>query len=344
MDLLMQKIQPEKLLLWGPAALIFLVSLAVLMLVRRLLLRMLRRSAANGGSLQQIAAETLRLPSVLWCAAGALAASLNYAELTRRQVHLTEVWIVIFLLVSLTLVASSLAVRLVMQYGERQGMPFAVAGLSRTLTRVFVFSIGAMTVLHYLGISVTPLLTALGVGGLAVALALQDTLANFFAGVHLLIEEPISVGHFIRLTEEEQGTVTDIGWRTTRVLTPRNNIIIVPNTKITSAVLTNFSLPDPRTVADIPILVSPQADVNLVRELALRAAIEHEQVLKDPGPLVLLDPGIMPTHVQLKLVFWIPERLAMGLIRSEVYFTLMEKLRRENVPLPAPDWALRPRA
>jgi hypothetical protein len=52
----------------------------------------------------------------------------------------------------------------------------------------------------------------------------------------------------------------------------------------------------------------------------------------------------MPTHVQLKLVFWIPERLAMGLIRSEVYFTLMEKLRRENVPLPVPDWALRPRA
>ena len=77
---------------------------------------------------------------------------------------------------------------------------------------------------------------ALGVGGLA--LDVQDTLANFFAGMHILLEEPISVGHAIRLSETDEGVVTDIGWRTTRLRTGRNNIIVIPHTKIASILLT----------------------------------------------------------------------------------------------------------
>jgi len=343
MDRVFPKIQPEILIGWARAAVILLIALAVLLLLRRIVLGMLQRSANSQGSVQYVATEMLRIPSFLWCLAASLAVALRFAELTEHQVHLASVWIVIFVIVSLTLVVASTTVRLITQYGERQKMPFAVAGLSRTLTRIFVFSIGLMTLLHYLGISITPMLTALGVGGIAVALALQDTLANFFAGIHILIETPITVGDFIRLSEEEQGTVIDIGWRTTRVLTPKNNMVVVPNSKITSAILTNMSLPDLRTVAELPILVSPEADLSLVRRLALEAADEHSGALKDPPPAVLLDPGIQPTHVQLKLLFWIPERIQMGLTRSEIYFALMDKFRRHNVPLPVPDWALRPK-
>jgi small-conductance mechanosensitive channel len=343
MDRVFPKFQPQILIGWAHAAVILLIALVVLLLLRRIVFALLRRSASTPASFQHIAIEMLRIPSFLWCLAASLAVALQFAELTKQQVHLASVWIVIFVIVSLTLVIASTTVRLITQYGERQTMPFAVAGLSRTLTRVFVFSIGLMTLLHYLGISITPMLTALGVGGIAVALALQDTLANFFAGIHILIETPISVGDFIRLSEEEQGTVIDIGWRTTRLLTPRNNMVVVPNSKITSAILTNLSLPDLRTVAELPILVSLEADVNLVRKLTLEAADEQSGALKDPPPVVLLDPGIQPTHVQLKLVFWIPERAQMGLIRSEIYFILMDKLRRHNVPLPVPDWALRPK-
>src|SRR4030095_2322700 len=101
---------------------------------------------------------------------------------------------------------------------------FAVAGLSRTLIYIFVFSIGLLVLLSEFDVKITPILTALGVGGLAVALALQDTLANLFAGIHILVEEPISLGATIRLASGEEGVVTDIGWRTTRVRNGSNNV------------------------------------------------------------------------------------------------------------------------
>ena len=116
-------------------------------------------------------------------------------------------------------------------------MPLAMAGLTRTLTRFAVLATGLLVLLAYLNISITPMLTALGIGGLAVALALQDTLANFFAGLHILVERPIFVGDYIRLESGQEGVVTDIGWRTTRIRTLSANMVVVPNTKITSGTL-----------------------------------------------------------------------------------------------------------
>ena len=86
---------------------------------------------------------------------------------------------------------------------------------------------------------------------IAVALALQDTLANLLAGIHILVERPIVVGDSIKLESGHEGVVTDIGWRTTRVRTGSNDMVVVPNTKITSGILVNYSLPDRRTVAEV---------------------------------------------------------------------------------------------
>ena len=96
---------------------------------------------------------------------------LRYADLNARQVEKTDKWIGAFIIVSLTLVAASAVIRMMTEYGERQGMPFAMAGLSRTLIRVAVTAIGVTSLLANFDIAITPLLTALGVGGIAVALA-----------------------------------------------------------------------------------------------------------------------------------------------------------------------------
>src|SRR6185503_21069669 len=135
------------------------------------------------------------------------------------------------------------------------------SGLARTLIRVFIFTCGALVLLRIYNVNITPVLTALGVGGLAVALALQDTLANFFAGIHILIEEPIELGAFIRLSTGEEGIVTDIGWRTTRVRNGANNIVVIPNTKITSGILINYNLPDLRLTSEVAILAAFDADL-----------------------------------------------------------------------------------
>jgi len=226
-------------------------------------------------------------------------------------------------------------VRVIAIYGERNEMAFAVAGLSRTLTRVVILSLGALILLHHFSISITPLLTALGVGGLAVALALQDTLANFFPGVHILVEAPVGLGDFIRLSSGEEGVVTDIGWRTTRLRTNGNNMVVVPNQKITSGILTNFSVPDRRVVAEISVLAALDADAHQVAECAIEAAVETEGVLADPAPTVWFDPGITPTHMQFKLLIHVHSQSDKGPVQSSVRVKLLDKFRTHGIPLPS---------
>ncbi len=313
---------------------IFGIALLIAVVIRHIIFEIVRRRAPAHPNFASVALEATRLPSVLWSLAFALEVALRYAQLSDRQVDLATRLILAFLIISISLVVSSVMVRMLMVYGERNHMPFAVAGLSQTLTRVVVLSIGALILLRHFNISITPILTALGVGGLAVALALQDTLANFFAGVHILVENPISLGDYIKIGDSDEGIVSDIGWRTTRIRTGANNTIVVPNTKITSGILTNFSVPSSRTSAEVLILVAYDADVDLIAQLAMETAAQTTGVLEEPGPAVLFDPGILPTHMQLKLVVHVASQLEKGAVQSRLRVSLLKKFREHHVPLP----------
>jgi len=317
---------------WVEPATVFGIALFAALVVRYLVLRTLARRGAFSG----VFVATIRFPSFLWSLAAALAVALEYTKLPREDAARASLWIGAFVIISLTLVAASVAVRMLSQYGERQGMPFAAAGLSRALIRVLVFALGAAWLLAHFEMwkGITPLLTALGVGGIAVALALQDTLANFFAGIHILVERPIIVGDSIRLESGHEGVVTDIGWRTTRVRTGSNDMVVVPNTKITTGILVNYSLPDRRTMTEVQILASHKADAELVRRIALEEAARVEGVLADPAPLFLCDPGVLPTHLQCKLVVQMADRGALGRVQSELRMRLLARFRDEGVPLP----------
>jgi small-conductance mechanosensitive channel len=328
------KIDEKVLERWLPPLAIFGGVLAALLIVRYIVLRLLRRSATGPQSLAALVAHTISLPSIFWALAAAADLSLSYAELTARQTRLVDEWIGAFLIVSFTLVALSVAVRGVTHYGERQGMPFAAAGLSHTLIRVVVISVGLMTLLANFGKSITPLLTALGVGGLAVALALQDTLANFFAGIHILVERPIFVGDLIKLSEGQEGVVSDIGWRTTRVLNGSNAMVIVPNSKITAGTLINYSRPQRRDAETLAILVAHNADADLVGRIALEEAKRTPGVLAEPAPVFLCDPGVLATHLQFTLAFNVARREEAGGALSAIRLRLLARFREEGVPLP----------
>ena len=315
----------------------FLGALLVLLLARSVLLSLLRRQAETGHPYLRIFAETIRVPSVLWSLAGALTAGARYADLNAKQERTVDTWTVVFLITSVTLVVSSIIVRMFTQFGEKRGVQMASSGLARTLTQALVLTTGALILLNYMGISVTPILTVLGVGGLAVGLALQDTLSNLFAGVHILIEEPFKVGDFVRLTSGEEGTVADIGWRTTRLLMGTNNTVVIPNNKITTTALVNFSLPGKWLMTEIEIATAHAADPLLVERLALAVARECEGVLPTPEPVFLFDPGPLPTHLQFKLVVPIEDRMQQGLVRSRIRFALTRKFNEHDVPMPLGD-------
>jgi small-conductance mechanosensitive channel len=313
----------------------FVVALLVCLLARTIALNLLDRKITAQDSFPYVLLKAVRFPSLLWCIAAALAIALQNANVPTRFVVFVGKGISAFSIISVSMVVAAVLVNTIGVHGKRYNMSFAVAGLSRTLTNVVVFSVAALLLLDMVfEIAITPILTALGVGGLAVALALQDTLANFFAGMHILIEEPISVGDFIKLSSGEEGVVHDIGWRTTRIQSMGSNMTVIPNTKITSSTLTNYSLPDRRMGLNIPLMAAHEADHNRMAEIALDVASRTEGVLEDPPPVVMFDPGILPTHLQLKLLVHVATHLDRGPVASTIRRRVFESFRDEGVPLP----------
>ena len=314
----------------------FLVALLILLLARHAVMKWLRRHGQGQAAIGQIALDTLRLPSLLWAIAAAVHVGLALSIIPEKYAARASTAILAFLIASACLVLASVLVRALTMMGRRRGIALATAGLAQTLIRVFIFTCGAAAVLSLYNVNIRPLLAALGVGGLAVALALQDTLSNFFAGIHILVEEPIGLGSYIRLSSGEEGVVTDIGWRTTRVRNGGNNVVVIPNTKITSGILVNYNLPDTRVMGDVAVIVGYEADVDQVRRIALEEARGCSGVLAAPAPQVFFAPGVTPTHLQFTLVFAVAEFGQRGPAQSELRLRIYQRMRAEGVPLPEP--------
>jgi small-conductance mechanosensitive channel len=314
----------------------FAVALLILLIARSLLTKWLYANSRGEGAMGYIAIETLRFPSILWCVAAAVQFGLEISIIPPKYTGRASTAITAFLIMSFSMVLASASVRALAMHGKRKGVALAQSGLPRTLIRVLIFTCGAAAVLALYGVKITALLTALGIGGLAVALALQDTLANFFAGIHILIEEPIALGSFIQLSSGEEGVVTDIGWRTTRVRNGANNVIVIPNTKITSGILTNYNLPEVRLAAEVAVIAGYGADPDQVRLIALEETRRCGGVLASPEPQVLFNPGVTPTHLQFTVTFWAPDFSRKGPLQSEVRLRIYRRLRAEGVPVPQP--------
>ena len=311
--------------------------LGISLILRRWMLgRLARMARENPKSFAALLREDLPTPTLLWCLAIAIDALMTALSLSAKAERIGHTLVVSFLILSLTMVASSAVTRVLHRYGAQHSLPFAVAGLTRALTRTFVYSIGLLVLLEFLGIEVKPLLAALGVGGLAIALALQDTLANLFAGVHILVERPIAVGDMVRLSADEEGIVSDIGWRTTRLITGANNTVVIPNKTITSVNLLNYSLPLNEAGVFVPVMLGLDADVGLAEKVALEAAKATDGVLAEPAPMFSADPGMQPTHLQYRLSFRVPAQQYAGPVRTRVIQKMLEGFRKEGVPLPEP--------
>ena len=142
-----------------------------------------------------------------------------------------------------------------------------------TILKIIIYASGILIVLQEYGISVAPILTAMGVGGMAVALGLQETLANIFSGLQLIISKQMRVNDYIKLSTGDEGRVTDINWRFTTI-TPASDgsVVVIPNKTIAGSITTNFSQPRDDIVITIPIGVSYDSDLEQVERVTLEVA------------------------------------------------------------------------
>ena len=209
---------------------------------RAVVLRRLIRAAGESG-IGRAAAISWdgRLASLLWCVAVGLWGGLEAASLPPGLTARLETLVQALVIGTATIAAAALLASALARIGRRQGLTLVLTGLSQTVIRVCVVVVGALVLLGHVGIVITPLVTALGIGGIAVALALQDTLSNLFGGFHLLADQPIHVGDLIRLENGMEGVVEDIGWRSTRIRSLSKDLIVVPNAKLAQSILTTCS-------------------------------------------------------------------------------------------------------
>jgi len=203
-----------------------------------------------------------------------LSVEIVYPNTTIGSYNILQIFVMAFMVFFAFFIAEIVDVFLVwygisIQPKDRKISPKQVFPFVRTMVKIAVYLIFFIFVLQYAGFDTAALLTGLGVAGLAVALALQDTLANFFAGLHLLIDKPFREGDYIRLESGAEGHVDRIGWRTTKIILPDNNELIVPNSKLASAVIQNFANPDKTVVVFYDIGVSYDSDVEDVEKTIL---------------------------------------------------------------------------
>lgn len=207
------------------------------------------------------------------------------------------------------------------------------------ITRLIVYALGLLVILQSLGVSITPLLTALGVGGLGVALALQDTLSNLFAGIHIIASKQVRAGDFIRLDTGEKGSVSDINWRNTTINDLPNNNIIVPNAKLASSVITNYYQPEREMSVLVEVGVSYDSDLEKVEQITLDVASEVLNSLS--GGVSEFKPFIRyhtfgDSSINFTVILRVKEFADQYVIKHEFIKKLHERYRDEKIEIPFP--------
>ncbi|KUL50098.1 mechanosensitive ion channel family protein [Streptomyces sp. NRRL S-1521] len=309
-------------------------------LLLRALLRWLGERASrtrwNGDDIIVDALRTLVPCAAITAGLAAAAGALPLSSRTGRNVTMT---LTALLILAATLTAARIVTGLVRSVAKSRSGVAGSATIFVNITRVVVLAMGFLVVLQTLGISIAPLLTALGVGGLAVALALQDTLANLFAGVHILAAKTVQPGDYIQLSSGEEGYVVDINWRNTVVRDLSNNLVIIPNAKLASTNMTNFSRPEQQLSITVQVGVSYDSDLEQVERVTIEVV---DEVMKEITGAVPDHEAAIRFHtfgdsrISFTVILGVGEFSDQYRIKHEFIKRLHQRYRVEGIRVPAP--------
>lgn len=247
-------------------------------------------------------------------------------------------WKIVALFVA-TIFIARLAGRYVYHHTAGISGDFPATSLVQHVARILVYLIGILVIMQTAGISVTPVLTALGVGGLAVALALQDTLANLFAGIQIIASRKIRPGQFVRLESGEEGYISDITWRNTTIRTLPNMMVIIPNGKLASSIVTNAYLPAKEVSSRVEVGVHYDSDLEKVEQIAIETA---KVIAKEfPGGVTKPEPVVRfnqfgDSAINMAVVFRVKEYADQFLMQHLLIKALHRRFREEGIVIPYP--------
>ncbi|MFJ1864765.1 mechanosensitive ion channel family protein [Streptomyces sp. NPDC088097] len=324
---------------WVVAAVALGAGVLAALLLRAVLRRLEVHARRTRWTGDDVIVDALRTV-VPWGAvlAGAAAAATALPLSSRWEGIANRSLTAVFILVA-TLTAARIIAGLVQSVAASRTGVAASASIFVNITRIVVLTMGVLVALETMGVSIAPLLTALGVGGLAVALALQDTLANLFAGVHILASKTVQPGDYIRLSGGEEGYVVDINWRNTVVRNLSNNLVIIPNGRLARTNMTNFTHPEQRLSILVQVGVGYESDLEQVERVTLEVV---DSVMADISGGVPDHEAAVRFHtfgdsrINFTVILGVGEFSDQYRIKHEFIKRLHQRYRAESISIPAP--------
>jgi small-conductance mechanosensitive channel len=325
---------------WVIGPLAFIAWCVGLTIVVRLSYARIRRLASRTQTdIDDILLKALRAPIIL-------VILVTGGLILARILPLTEEWDrILSLAVKIAVIAAgvlfldALVKAFLWKYSAKAVFLRTSVGIIQSAVRGVIIVIALLVVLDTAGVSITPLVASLGVASLAVALALQSPLTNFFAGIQILADRPIEVGHFIRLDTGEEGYVTKIGWRSTTIRAIPNNLIVVPNSKLMDSNITNFHLPAKELSVLIEVGVHYNSDLEHVervaREVGEEVLRDVEGGKKDFTPLIRFHT-FGDSSISLTVILRADEFLSHYRLKSEYMKRLHKRFKEEGIVIPFP--------
>ena len=319
---------------------VYIISLGLgIFIIQQIFYRLLKVVSKKTNFSYAILQQTFRgIPTLFGMLIGLYAVMEILAIPPRPLLFLQRLFHALVIL-SLTLLVARLASGYLKQkFGKTSGA-FASTSILATTIDLAVYTIGILFLLESFGVAISPLLTALGVGGLAVALALQDTLANLFSGINILVAKQIKIGDFVKLSTGEEGHVVDMNWRNTTIKTPTENMVVIPNQKFASSTITNYAQPFSECSIAIPIGISYESDLDHVEEITIEVAKEVLQ--ETDGGVDSFEPFVRYTDfaessINFNVILRVKTVTDQHLVRHEFIKKIHDRYQQEGIIIPFP--------
>ncbi|MFC1554511.1 mechanosensitive ion channel family protein [candidate division KSB1 bacterium] len=319
---------------------IIIISLILGYILDRILIKKLQsRSSFSKKRTNEIIVKPLQGHIFLWFILFSLNAMLKHFKLDPDQSLLLNKFIIGIAIISVTLVFSKSVIGYIKTHQSKVKGVLPSPSIVSYIARIIIFSIGFLVLLQTLGVTIAPLLTALGVGGLAVALALQDTLSNLFAGFHIIASKQLTSGDYVKLDTGEEGYIQDVTWRNTIIKTFDNNMIIVPNSRIASVILTNFNQPVQEMKIRIKVGISYGSDLEHVEKVTLEVANEVMQAVTGGIPdsqATIRYRSFDDSSISFRVTLYTTEYEMQFLIQHEFIKRLHKRYNKEGIVIPFP--------
>jgi small-conductance mechanosensitive channel len=319
----------------------FLIWIVSVLIIIPVIMRFLKRKAERTRhTFDELFVSALGMPLILFLIGLGLNLFMDaIPPIPKKWIRYSDALLIMLFVLAGYLFLDRLMMEVLRRYSKKVDIIASSAGVIKTLYRALILGFVFLIILDRLKITITPFLASLGIGGLVVALALQDTLANFFSGVYIFFDKPIRIGDYILLESGQEGYVTQIGWRNTRIRMLPNNILIVPNSKLVSSQITNFYLPETEMAVLVQVGVGYQSDLEKVERVTIEVGKEVLQEVK--GGVKEFEPFIRyhtfsDFSINFTVILRAREYVDKYLITHEFIKRLHRRYQLEGIEIPFP--------